>query len=105
MGVPGTSGFFSKEAILGLALEQNKLLFAIGVFTAMLTAFYMTRLMIVVFTGKARDEGASHAHEAPMIMILPLLLLAVPSIFSAYRLSRASSGAGSRLTNMKAAWW
>jgi NADH-quinone oxidoreductase subunit L len=84
MGVPGTSGFFSKESILGLALEQNKILFAVGVFTALLTAFYMTRLVIVVFTGKARDEGASHAEEAPMIMIVPLLLLAVPSLVSAY---------------------
>lgn len=84
MGVPLTSGFFSKEAILGLALEHNKALFAIGVTTAALTAYYMTRLVIVAFTGKARDEGADHAHEAPMIMILPLAVLAVPSIFAAY---------------------
>ena len=44
----------------------------------------MTRCVVVTFFGKARDEGASHAHEAPMIMIVPLMLLAVFSIFSGY---------------------
>lgn len=84
MGVPFTSGFFSKESILAAAYEHNKVLFLIGVCTAALTAFYMTRLVVVAFTGKARDEGASHAHEAPFIMILPLMMLAVFAVFSAY---------------------
>lgn len=84
MGVPATSGFFSKEAILVAAYGHSKPLFAIGLFTAFLTAFYMTRLVVVVFNGKPRSKDASHAHEAPLIMILPLVLLAIPSLISAY---------------------
>lgn len=84
MGVPFLSGFFSKEAILGVAYAHNKVLFAMALFTAVLTAFYMTRLVVVVFLGKARDKHALHAHEAPMVMTLPLVLLAIPSLLSAY---------------------
>ena len=85
MGVPLTSGFFSKEFILSAAYaHHNWPLFIIGLGTAFLTAFYMTRLVTVVFTGKTRSDGASHAHEAPLVMLLPLVVLAVPSIFSAY---------------------
>ncbi len=84
MGVPLTSGFFSKEGILAAAHSHNGLLFGMAVFTAALTAFYMTRMVIVVFLGKPRGDGAGHAHEAPLVMLLPLLVLAVPSILSAY---------------------
>ncbi len=85
MGVPLTSGFFSKEGILAAAYHShNTLLFGMAVFTAALTAFYMTRMVIVVFMSKPRGEGAGHAHEAPLVMLLPLLVLAVPSLLSAY---------------------
>ncbi len=85
MAVPFvTSGFYSKEAILEAALHHNKLLFLIGAFTAFLTAFYMTRLVIVTFFGKPRDHGADHAHEVPLIMLVPLLLLAVPSLIAGF---------------------
>jgi len=84
MGVPFLSGFWSKEAILVAAYGHSKPLFIIGTFTAFLTAFYMTRMLVVVFFGKARDPHADHAHEAPLIMILPLIILAVPSVLSAY---------------------
>jgi NADH-quinone oxidoreductase subunit L len=84
MGVPALSGFWSKEAILGAALNENKILFASSVLTATLTAYYMTRVVVVAFLGKSRGEGASHAHEAPMIMTVPLLLLAFLSLFSGY---------------------
>jgi NADH-quinone oxidoreductase subunit L len=84
MGVPGLSGFFSKEAILGVAYEQCKRLFAAGAITAGLTAFYMTRLFLVAFLGKARSESASHAMEVRILMLVPLLVLAVLSVFSAY---------------------
>ncbi|MEY4485218.1 MAG: hypothetical protein RL693_2670, partial [Verrucomicrobiota bacterium] len=90
MGVPLTSGFFSKEGILAAAYGYEhcpilgKSLFVVGLFTAFLTAFYMTRLVVVVFNGKPRSKDASHAHEAPLIMILPLVLLAIPSLLSAY---------------------
>ncbi len=83
MGVPViTSGFYSKEGILGAAYEHNTPLFIIGIITATLTAFYMTRVIVVAFLGKARSEEASHAHEAPLVMLLPLLILAVPSLIS-----------------------
>ncbi len=84
MGVPMTSGFFSKENILVAAYSHNTLLFLIGVSTAGLTAFYMTRLVIVVFMGKSKSENAGHAHEVSLVMLLPLALLAVPSLLSAY---------------------
>ncbi len=84
IGVPGLSGFFSKEAILGVAWGECKWLFALGAFTALLTAFYMTRLFIVAFLGKARSESASHAMEVRLPMLVPLLVLAFLSVFSGY---------------------
>ena len=88
MGVPGLSGFFSKEEILTAAYPTehggNIYLFVIGLVTAALTAFYMTRLVIVAFTGKSRGEGASHAHEVGFVMLVPLVLLAVFSLISSY---------------------
>ncbi len=85
MAVPFvTSGFYSKEAILEAARHQNKLLFAVGAFTAFLTAFYMTRLVIVTFFGKPRAHGADHAHEVPLLMLIPLVVLAVPSLIAGF---------------------
>ncbi len=84
MGVPGLSGFFSKEGILMAAWGHQKGLFVIALFTALLTAFYMTRLVVVTFTGKSRSENADHAHEVPLIMMIPLVVLAIPSVLSAY---------------------
>ena len=84
MGLPFTSGFFSKEEILGAAHHECSWLFWSSAFTALLTSFYMTRCVVVAFFGKARTEAASHAHEAPMIMVAPLLLLSVFAIFSGY---------------------
>ena len=80
MGVPYlTSGFWSKEAILGVAVEVEggRPLFWIGIVTAMLTAFYMTRMFVVTFFGKPRTDSAHHAVEAPVIMVLPLIILAL----------------------------
>lgn len=84
MGLPGMSGFFSKEEILGAAYHGCGILFAMAAFTAFLTSFYMTRCVVVAFLGKPRTEHAEHAHEAPMIMIAPLLLLSIFAIFSGY---------------------
>ncbi len=84
IAIPGTSGFFSKEGILTAAWEHSKALFAIGAFVAFLTSFYMTRLFVVAFLGKARDHGADHAHEAPPVMLIPLIVLAVPSLLAGY---------------------
>jgi NADH-quinone oxidoreductase subunit L len=77
------SGFFSKDSILGQAFEQhNYILFGVGVFVAMLTSFYMFRLVFVVFYGKAKTDAAGHAHESPGVMIWPLRILAVASILA-----------------------
>lgn len=85
MGVPYiTSGFWSKEAILGVAVEVKggSPLFWIGIATAILTAFYMTRMFVVAFMGKPRTESAQHATEVPIVMLLPLLFLGVLTVFS-----------------------
>lgn len=84
IGVPGLSGFLSKEEILGAAWDHCKILFTVGAFTALLTAFYMTRLFIVAFLGKPRTESADHAHDPPMKMLGPLFILAVFSVISGY---------------------
>lgn len=77
-GVPPFSGFYSKDSILGQALEQkNYLLFAVGAGVAGLTTFYMFRLFFVAFLGEPRTEKAKHAHESPAVMSWPLLVLAV----------------------------
>jgi NADH-quinone oxidoreductase subunit L len=77
-GVPPFSGFYSKDSILAQALEQkNYLLFGVAVFVAALTAFYTFRLFFVVFFGGEKSKAASHAHESPLVMTLPLLALAL----------------------------
>ncbi len=80
-GVPPFSGFYSKDSILGQALAQKDalgyLLFGVGVFVAALTAFYTFRLFFVVFLGQEKSKAASHAHESPAVMTLPLVVLAV----------------------------
>jgi NADH-quinone oxidoreductase subunit L len=83
-GCPGLAGFFSKDAILLSAFAHNKALFGIGLATAFLTAFYMTRLFAVAFLGKARSEAAHHGHDCPRRMTWPLVILAFLSIFGAY---------------------
>jgi NADH-quinone oxidoreductase subunit L len=83
-GFPLLSGFWSKDAILGAALENPSLLARIalitGIVVAGLTAFYSTRMWILAFSGAPRSEAAAHAHESPLAMTLPLWLLAVPSL-------------------------
>ena len=73
------SGFFSKDAILAIAYEKDRTIFWLGLSTAFLTAFYMLRLVVVVFFGKPRSDRARTGQEAPWVMIGPLILLAVPA--------------------------
>jgi NADH-quinone oxidoreductase subunit L len=84
IGMPGLAGFFSKDAILYLAMEKNTAVFAILVFTAVLTSFYMIRMWKIVFFGKPQSDEASHAHEGGLSMTLPLILLAVLSVAGGY---------------------
>jgi NADH-quinone oxidoreductase subunit L len=79
------SGFFSKDSILAQALARhNYILFADGALVAGLTTFYIFRLFFVVFFGKEKSETASHAHETPAVMTLPLVVLAVFSVIGGY---------------------
>src|SRR5205807_1113340 len=76
IGFPPFSGFFSKDAILALAYQHNVSMFVIGLVTALLTAFYVARAVVVVFFGKTRSDGARAASESPAVMTVPLIVLA-----------------------------
>ncbi len=86
-GAPLTAGFFSKDLILWQAFSHHALgLWAIGLVTAGMTAFYMFRQLFMVFHGELRaDEHArAHLHESPPSMTLPLVVLSLGSIFSGW---------------------
>lgn len=85
-GIPPFSGYFSKEAILGEAFNQGHyILWGIGVFTAGMTAFYMFRLFFLTFFGKPRNEKLfNHAHEAPWVMTIPVVILGVFSVIGGF---------------------
>ena len=84
IGAPLLSGFFSKDAILAAAWQTNKFVFLLALFTAFLTAFYMTRLFVVVFLGQPRSDAAKHGHDGPPAMTVPLIILAVLSVVAGY---------------------
>jgi NADH-quinone oxidoreductase subunit L len=80
-GLPGLSGFFSKDEILWAAWSSGHLgVWAMLALSAGLTAFYMFRLLYLVFFGASRAQGHGHAHESPPSMTVPLVALAVLSI-------------------------
>jgi len=80
-GVWPLSGFFSKDAILAQALARhNYALFILGWSVAALTAFYMMRLVLVVFFGQAKSDLPAHAKESPPVMVWPLRVLALFSL-------------------------
>ena len=80
-GVPPFSGFFSKDEILAAAFEKNKIYWVLGLVGAAMTAFYMFRLYATTFLGKFRgsNEQEAHLHESPLVMTLPLIVLAILS--------------------------
>jgi NADH-quinone oxidoreductase subunit L len=82
-GIPPLAGFFSKDEILGEAFKNGFYwVWVIGLVVAVMTAFYMWRLMGKTFYGESRVDPsvAPHVHESPWQMTLPLVLLAIPSI-------------------------
>ena len=87
-GVPPFSGFFSKDEILGAAFARGAghpiyfLCWALGLTAALMTAFYMARLLAMTFLGQFRggDKAAEHLHEAPWIMTAPLVVLGALSV-------------------------
>jgi NADH-quinone oxidoreductase subunit L len=83
-GIWPLAGFYSKDSILAQAAEHKPVLFAVAVFVAALTAFYMFRLLFVVFFGPAKSDEAGHAHESPKVMTTPLIILAVFSVIGGF---------------------
>jgi len=80
-GVPPFSGFFSKDEILAAAYAKNPIYWFLGLIGAAMTAFYMFRLYATTFLGQFRgtEAQASHLHESPISMTIPLIILAVLS--------------------------
>jgi len=86
-GVPFLSGFFSKDAILTRAFAQGQyFIWALGLMGAVLTAFYMFRLVFLTFFGQERIEqqAKEHLHESPRVMTVPLVILAFFAIVAGY---------------------
>ncbi len=85
-GVPGLSGFFSKDEILAHVYEHNKVLWGVGMLTSILTAFYMFRMLFLTFFGKFRGthDQEHHLHESPPSMTFPLIVLAILSVLGGF---------------------
>jgi NADH-quinone oxidoreductase subunit L len=82
-GVPPFAGFWSKGDILANVFEANKILWALAVLTALLTAYYMSRLFVLTFRGNERFREVTQGHdphESPWVMTTPLVVLAALSI-------------------------
>src|SRR4051794_40052267 len=79
IGFPGFSGFWSKDKIIEVALDQNLLVGLCALLGAGITGFYMTRLMLMTFFGEKRWADDVHPHESPSVMTIPLMVLAALS--------------------------
>src|SRR3989475_3993511 len=84
IGCPPFSGFFSKDAILALASEHNTPIFAVALFTAFLTAFYVIRMLVIAFFGNPRSDIARESRESLPVMIMPLILLALLAMLGGF---------------------
>jgi NADH-quinone oxidoreductase subunit L len=96
-GIPPFAGFWSKDEILWQAYQVSKVYWAIGIVTAFITSFYMFRLLYMTFFGDYHGaqvdehghgshghDGHGEPHESPMVMLVPLMILAVLSIFGGF---------------------
>jgi NADH-quinone oxidoreductase subunit L len=81
-GIWPMAGFFSKEGVLSTALENQPVLFCVAVVTAFLTAFYIFRVVFLVFGGEYR--GTHKPHESSKTMLIPMVMLAIPAIASGW---------------------
>jgi len=100
-GIPPLSGFFSKDEILAFAFAQSPLLWGLGFVGALFTAFYMFRMLYITFYGDFRGtaEQEQHLHESPMVMTLPLIVLAVLSLIGGIINLPSVLGGGQWLAN------
>ena len=85
-GIPPLAGFFSKDEILAAAYAKNPVLYVIGLGGALLTAFYMFRLLAMTFMGGFRgtEEQHHHLHESPAAITIPLIILAFLSVVGGF---------------------
>ena len=88
IGVPPFAGFYSKDEIIATAFNsggaQGIILGSITLLGAVITAYYMTRVMVLTFTSKARWDAGVHPHESPALMWLPMAILAIGSVTAGY---------------------
>ena len=95
LGVPPFAGFYSKDMIIETAFDaggvKGIILGSVTLLGAGITAFYMTRLMIMTFTGSKRWDEDAHPHESPWLMWLPMAILAIGSVTSGFLLSRGDA--------------
>ena len=92
IGVPPFAGFYSKDHIIETAFNaggfKGILLGSTALFGAAITAFYMTRVMVLTFTSPERWEEDQHPHESPILMWLPMAVLAIGSVTAGYLFNR-----------------
>ena len=95
IGVPPFAGFYSKDMVIETALnaggEKGILLGGTALLGAGITAFYMTRVMILTFTSPKRWDDNQHPHESPILMWIPMAILAIGSVTSGFLLSRGDA--------------
>jgi len=95
LGVPPFAGFYSKDHIIETAFNagglKGILLGSTALLGAAITAFYMTRVMVLTFTSKERWDENQHPHESPILMWLPMAILAIGSVASGFLLSRGDA--------------
>ena len=95
LGVPPFAGFYSKDMIIETAFNSGGtkgiILGCVTLLGAGITAFYMTRVMILTFTGTSRWDEEAHPHESPWLMWLPMAILAIGSVTSGYLLSHGDA--------------
>ena len=93
IGFPFLAGYYTKDAIIEATFDRGDwfgyALGGIAVLAAGLTAFYMTRLMLMTFFGRPRWEEGVHPHEAPSVMTIPMVVLAFGSVFAGFALVQA----------------
>jgi NADH-quinone oxidoreductase subunit L len=92
IGVPPFAGFYSKDAIIEVAFNaggvKGILLGSTALLGAAITAFYMTRVMVLTFTSPKRWEDDQHPHESPWLMWIPMAILAIGSVTTGYLFTR-----------------
>ena len=95
IGVPPFAGFYSKDLIIETAFNaggvKGILLGSTALLGAAITAFYMTRVMVLTFTSKERWEENQHPHESPILMWLPMAILAVGSVTTGFLFTRGDA--------------